>query len=321
MIRVGLVGIGGMGGAHFRIYKELEGVEVVAVADVRTDIAKEKAGDNVNIYSSIDELLANESVDFVDICTPTYLHCEHSIKALNHGVHVLSEKPMSLSSSDCKKIIETAEKKGKLFMTAHVVRFMQPYMYLKSVVDSKELGKLIHLDMKRLSSIPLWSWDNWMRDINRSGGTPIDLVIHDIDFIQYLFGEPNDINGVYQKLSNNNDCITSNLIYDDFSVTAEGTWYNAKIPFESSYYAIFQDGTIRFKDGKVYKNGEEINFELEKTESDTGINITNTDGYSSEIEYFINCIKTNTIPKMVTPESSMASVALVERILKNVITI
>ena len=320
MIRVGLVGIGGMGNSgHFKNYQRLEDVKVVAVADVRTDMAKEKvADDSINIYSSIDELLASEKVDVIDICTPSYMHCEMSIKALNYGAHVLCEKPMSLSSSETAKIIEAAEKSGILFMTAHVVRFMKPYMYLKSVVESKELGNLVRLDMKRLSSIPLWSWDDWMRDVNRSGGTPIDLSIHDLDFVQYLFGEPKEVSGIYRKLSDNNDYIVSNLIYDNFTVSAEGTWYNAKIPFEASFYAIFTDGFLQFKGGKVYKNGEEINLDLEKTQEDMGINISNTDGWYSEIEYFINCVKTNTKPQIVTPESSQASVKLVERILENV---
>ena len=71
----------------------IEGVEVIAVADIRTDMAKEKVSDEgISIYSSLDELLANEEVDMVDICTPSYMHAELSIKAMEAGVHVLCEK-------------------------------------------------------------------------------------------------------------------------------------------------------------------------------------------------------------------------------------
>lgn len=319
MIKIGLVGIGGMGGVHFNVYKNLKDVQVVAVADVRTDMAKEKVNDDsISIYASLDKLLASERVDIIDICTPSYLHCELSIKALQHGVHVLSEKPMSLTAEDAEKIISVANQTDKFFMTAHVVRFMQPYVYLKSVIDSGELGELVRLDMKRLSSIPLWSWDDWMRDTSRSGGTPIDLSIHDIDFIQYLFGEPSDISGIYRKLSDNNDYISSDLIYDCFTVSAEATWYNANLPFEASYLAVFQNGFVKFQDDKVFKNDMEIDLNLENTETDTGINLSNTDGYAAEIEYFINCVKSNTRPQLVTPESSKASISLVERILKSV---
>lgn len=318
MIKVALVGIGGMGGVHFGCYKDIADAEVVAVCDVRPDMAKEKvADDNVKIYSSYDELLANETPDIVDICTPSYMHREMSIKALEKGINVLCEKPMSLSSEDAAAVLEVAEKSGKCFMTAHVVRFMTPYMYLKNVIDSKELGELLRLDMKRISSIPRWSWEDWMRDTAKSGGTPMDLSIHDIDFVQYVLGEPKEVRGVYNKLKNNNDYIVSELVYDNCIVSAEGTWYDCEIPFNATYGAVFEKGTLKLADGKIYKNGEEVEVATSDVTSDTGINISGVDGYGGEIEYFVSCVKNGTKSEIVTPESSKASVKLVERILEN----
>ena len=117
MIKVGLIGIGGMGGVHYNAYKNISGAEVVAVADVRVDMAKEKCkDDNVRIYASLDELLQNEKVDMIDICTPSYLHTALAERALLAGCHVLSEKPMSISSKDTTRVIETAKKMGKSFI-------------------------------------------------------------------------------------------------------------------------------------------------------------------------------------------------------------
>ena len=162
MLKIGLVGIGGMGFVHYNAYKRIEGAEVVAVADVRTEMAKEKIKeDKVNIYSNIDELLANEKVDVIDICSPSYLHTDIAMKALAAGCHTLSEKPMSVSTADTARVIELAKKVGKKFMTAHVVRFMAPYVYLRGVIESGELGKIVHLNMKRISSVPRWSWEDW----------------------------------------------------------------------------------------------------------------------------------------------------------------
>ena len=317
MIKVGLIGIGGMGFTHYNAYKNIPSAKVVAVADVRVDMAKEKtAGDEVNIYSSLEELLAGERVDMIDICTPSYLHTAMSETALLAGCHVLCEKPMSISSEDTTRVIKAAEKSGKSFMVAHVVRFMNNYKYLRSVIESGELGGVVHIDMQRLSHVPLWSWDNWMRDVERRGGTPIDLSIHDIDFAYSVFGEPKSVNGIYKKLENNNDYIVSNLIYDGFSVTATGAWYNAEIPFNANYYAIFERGSVRLTGGKVYKNGELVNLEVaaESVSQNTGINISDVDGYAGEISYFIDCIEKGIKPSAVTPESSAGSVRLVERI-------
>ena len=322
MIKVGLIGIGSMGFVHYEEYKKIEDAAIVAVADVRVDMAKEKIGnDDVRVYKSIDELLANEDVDMVDICTPSFLHPEQSIKALEAGKHVLCEKPMCVTSEETKHVIEVAEKSGKFFMTAHVVRFMTAYKYLKSVVDSQELGKPLHIEMKRLSSIPRWSWENWMRDVKKSGGSPIDLSIHDIDFIQDVFGQPEKITGTYRKIKDDSNYLVSNLVYDGFDVLISGGWFKCDIPFTAEYFAIFEKGIVESTGGVVRKNGEEINISKADFNEIKGMNLSVADGYGDEILYFIECIKNGTKPMKITPQSSADSVELVERIIKNSVNV
>ena len=312
-MKVGLIGIGGMGFVHFNCYKKMADMEI-AVADVRVDMAKEKVNDaSINVYGSLAELLANEDVDFVDICTPSYLHAELTIAALNAGKHVLCEKPMSTSAEESAKMIEAADRNGKLLMIAHVVRFMAPYVYLKSVIDSGELGKPVHLMLDRLSSTPTWSWENWMLDESKSGAVPMDLSIHDIDFIQYALGAPKSVSAVWYKPKDNNDYISSELVYDGFSVKVTGSWYKTDFPFTAKYLAIFENGYVKC-DGDVIKNGVKVSLDLGDTSEDTGINLSGADGYADEIAYFVDCIKTGRKPEKVTPESSMASVKLVEEL-------
>lgn len=318
MMKVALIGIGGMGGVHFNCYRNIKNAEVVAVCDVRTEMAEEKVNDKkVHIYSDMDELLANEQVDMVDICTPSYMHREMSIKALERGINVLCEKPMSLNTADTAAIMEAAEKSGKTFMVAHVLRFESPYVVLKQVIDSEKFGKLLRLDMKRISEVPRWSWENWMRDVKKSGGTPIDLAIHDIDFVRWQFGEPKDVSGFYHKLKNDNDFMAAEFVYDDFAVSTEAGWYDYPLPFAASYKAIFERGMLEYVNDKIYENGKELQLNTEETQADTGINISNVDGYSQEIEYYIGCIEKGEKPCRVTPESSHESVKLIERFLNN----
>lgn len=318
MIRVGLVGIGAMGNVHYKAYKNVEDAKVVAIAEVRGDMAKEKIGDDgVRIYSSMEEMMANEELDMIDICLPSYMHAEASIKALEMGYHVLCEKPMSISSADTQGMIEAAKKSGKKFMVAHVVRFMKPYEYLKSIVDSGELGKLVHIDMRRGSTIPSNSWENWMQDLKKSGGTPIDLSIHDIDFVQYVFGQPKEVWGTYRQLKNKSDCVVSNFTYDDFDITMTAGWYKCTKPFKAEYLAIFEEGYIESIGDDLLKNGEPVEVETEQAGDDKDLYIITDSGYENEIRYFVNCIINDTNPDKVTPESSEASVKLVERILEN----
>ena len=316
-IRVGLVGIGGMGGCHFYNYEKIEGAELVAVCDVRKEVAKEKVGDrNINIYTKLDKMLENEQLDMIDICTPSFLHKDMTIKLLEKGYHVLCEKPMTLNGRDAEKVIEAANATDKNFMVAHVVRFMKPYMTLRSIIESGELGKLIRLDMKRISGIPSWSWEDWMRDEKKSGGVATDLSIHDIDFVQSVLGMPDTIQAYRYNMKDNNDTVVTNMTYGDTLVSCEGTWYNTGIPFHATFLAVFQNGSLELSD-KLYKNGVPVEADAAKAESvDLGINVGNDDGYLNEMQYFVNCIIENKKPNFVTPESSAQSVKLVDTIKK-----
>lgn len=317
MIKVAIVGIGGMGGLHFNIYNESETMELVAACDKSDNILRKKVGDkNIRIYTDFDEMLKTEKVDIIDISAPSYLHAEYAIKALEAGFNVICEKPMTLDTESAKKVQLAKEKSGKLFMVAHVLRFMKKYRYLKSVIESKKYGKLIRLDMKRISSIPRWSWDNWMLDESRSGLTPFDLTIHDVDFMQYLFGEPKDIQCVHYKLKGDSDYIIANHIYDGFTVSTEAAWYNAEMPFSSSFFAVFENGYLSLTPDGLFENGEKVELDKADLIKDTGINLSNVDGYALELHYFADCVKNGKSPEEVTIESSANSIALIERMKK-----
>lgn len=310
MLKAVLVGVGGMGSVHFNAYKNMKNINLAAVCDVRMDMLKEKtAGMDIKLYSDFNEMIKAEKPDIVDICTPTYMHKDMSIAAMESGANVLCEKPMALSAEDCKEVIETAKKTGKLFMAAHVVRFMNAYIYLRNIIKSGKYGKLLRLDMKRVSAIPNWSWENWMLDREKSGHVVVDLMIHDIDFVQDVFGLPQDIKGVYYNMKNMTNYASFDYIYDGFTVSAETGWYNPDVPFAAGYFALFENGFVELKDA-LYDCGEKVDFDNIKTTGETGINISDVDGYDAEIAYFADCVRSGKAPDMVTPESSAASVEL-----------
>ena len=321
-MKVALIGIGGMGYCHYLAYKDVEGAEVVAVCDVNVEMMREKVGnDGVRMYESYDELLKCEQVDYIDICTPTYLHAEQSIKAMEAGFHVLSEKPMALNNEETARIREVAKKTGKTYMVAHVVRFGDNYVYLKNVIDTNKYGKLIRLSMKRISSIPTWGYENWFQDINRSGLEGLDMSIHDIDFMQYCFGMPKEILSVNYDLKGLNNYIGATYVYDGFSVSVEGGWYKAAMDFEVGFMAIFENGYVKLADGKLTDNGQAVSFENNTEAKELGINIKLNNGYAREIQYFTDCLKAGKAPEMVTPDSSADSIALVKATLNKAVQI
>lgn len=323
MIRVGLVGLGGVAGIHICAYDRIKEAKIVAVADALGEAAKSYhlAKDRgAKLYTDFEKMIECEELDAIDICAPTHLHKEISIKALERGLHVICEKPMASSYSDACQIAEAAEKSGKLFMTAQVVRFMRPYKYLKSVIESGELGKLVNLKLKRLSAIPAWRRAKLTADAKANGGVMLDLSIHDIDFTYSVLGMPDAICGVYHPVNaeDMNDYFSANLTYGGATVNIDGGFYNADIPFCAAYHAIFENGYIECSaDGAVTICGEEtdIKDEIYPDECDK-VNVSLSSAFVDELEYFVNCVLNGEQPEFAMPKSTATGILLTEKIIE-----
>ena len=321
MFKAVQVGLGVMGNGHFFSHRAVNGSELVAVCDERYDMAKEKLTNyqsDTPLFRSMEEMIESCRPDYVDIVTPTYSHAELAIRAMEMGCDVLCEKPMSLFADDCERMIEASERTGKRLMIAHVVRFMAPYMYLKSVIDSSKMGRLVRLDMKRISSIPRASCDNWMQDFDKAGGVILDLSIHDIDFARYLFGEPKEVSGLYYTMKDETEYSSVDMFYDGFSVSAEGGWYKAWIPFSCGYTALFEGGMVTASGDDVFENGNKIELTPEMPELSLGVPCDSLDGYTREIQYFVSHLESGEPFDMVTPESSLGTIALCRKIIDGV---
>ena len=306
-----------MGTVHFNIYKKLENINFVAACDIRLDMLKEKAGENspIRLYADYEEMLKKEKPDIVDICTPTYLHADQAVLAMEYGAHVLSEKPMGLCTADCDKILAAMNKTGKHYMTAQVVRFMNDYIYLRNVIESKKYGKLESLTMRRFSHVPRWSWDQWMKDEKRSGLVALDLMCHDVDFMQSVLGTPLSISGFYKDMENNTNYAVANFVYPDCAVSIETGWYNADIPFTADFKAVFENGYLICNgEGKLLDCGTPVEFNNTEKIAETGINLSNVDGYDAEILHFIECVEKDQNSSLVTPESAAKTISLIEKI-------
>ena len=322
MIRVGIVGLGFMGKMHFRCYQALEGVEVAAICDIDPTKFENTDGTTGNIegaeapldfsgiglFGDFGKMLAEADLDALSITLPTYLHKDHTVKALSAGVHVLCEKPMALSVDDGQTMAATAEQTGKLLQIGHCIRFWPEYAKAKQLVDSGEYGRVRSAMFQRLSLTPGWAWDGWLMDPARSGSAAVDLHIHDSDFVQYLFGMPQ---AVFSRSStgpsNDADHIATQYVYDNCVVTAEGGWaMSPTFGFEMSFNIVLEKATI------VYDCTRDPAFKVCPVEGDTFTpEVVSGDGYSCEIEHFIRAVRAEDVPKVITPQQSVDSVRLV----------
>ncbi|MBQ8203692.1 MAG: Gfo/Idh/MocA family oxidoreductase [Clostridia bacterium] len=301
MLKVGLVGVGGISGGHISSWDNLENASLTSICDIRKE-RLERYPDKKH-YLSFDEMLEAEQFDIIDICLPTYLHTEFALKCLKKGINVICEKPISLKAEDVDLIYNTAKENGAKFMVAQVLRFWPEYEFVKQVYEDKRYGKLLTGKMSRLTSYPKWSWDNWYTDESRSGLVPYDLHIHDLDFMVYLFGKPTVENSL--KLKSDTNYYMRNIYnFGDFSVSAEASWYNVPYPFGAEFLFEFEDAIVSLERGsfKVYEsNGKVIDFR-NSSECEGEISIPKGSAYYNEIEYFANCVINNTEPDIVKPE-------------------
>lgn len=201
-------------------------------------------------YTDLEEILRNEQIDLIDICVPSYLHREISVKMLERGYNVLCEKPMALNSEDCTAMLEAEKKSGKHFMIAQVLRFFPEYEYLKSCITDGRFGKPLVAFFDRLSAPATWGWENWFMDYNKAGGCITDLHVHDIDIARYLFGEPKSVSCRAVDTNSKFDIVQTTLGYDDVIVTVHGAWASHKTRFSAGYRVDFEQATVVLENGK-----------------------------------------------------------------------
>ena len=323
MIRTGIIGLGFMGQQHFAIHQAMGTVELVAVCDKeerRRAAQAEAVGGNLGEAQTLDlsayarcatleELLAQD-LDCVDICTPTYLHADMTVKALEAGKHVICEKPMALNTDDCQRMIDAAQANGKQLFVAQCIRFWPAYEKLAEMIKHGQLGKLTSAKFTRISPTPTWSQDDWLMDVSLSGGAVTDLHIHDVDFIISVFGRPKMVctqGGNRISSGDPVDNVLTQYSYGDFACFAEGGWgFPPTWPFEMSFQVLGEHGALEFSTSKdpsltfYPAQGDPVHPE-----------VSAETGYQREFAYFIECLETGKHPDRVLPESAMASVEVV----------
>lgn len=322
MLRVGIVGAGFMGNMHANVYSHLPGVKLVGVADIRKEKAEEVARTyGAETYSSFEEMLDDVELDIVDICLPTYLHCEYTVKAALAGKHVFCEKPMAMSLDEADKMIEAANRSGVKFMIGQCVRFWPEYMKLKELIDNGELGRVTTAHFWRLSATPMWSWENWLMDPEKSGGALLDLHIHDVDFINYVFGMPIRLHSSGSHDERGWNHVFTQYDYEGFTCVTEGAWDMAPgYPFTAAFRVVGEEGSVALRTGEngglfVYRqNGDVSRVEVPKPTLESGEtqgNVSDLGGYFNELQYFVGCVQRDEYPSVVTPEDARNSLKMV----------
>ena len=314
MIRVGILGAGFMGKTHAQALMRVPGVEVVAVVSRDQSKAEQLAAEcGAEIGSEFNWMYNHPAIDVIDVCLPTPLHPETAIRSFQAGKHVIMEKPLALSVSEADLILDEAHRSGKLLMVAHVLRFWPEYMAIQELVQSRSIGKPQLATAYRLSGMPQWA--DWFRDPQAFGGAVLDLHIHDLDFMNLLFGKPLSTTAIGMKHETGAwNHVVSQITYDSGSASVEASCMLPQdFPFTAGLKLVCEKGVVEYHfraGGASFEQGKPVSYLLlhEDGRPSQPIAFEPGDGYYNELAYFIDCIKTGKPPNRVTPADSRLAV-------------
>ncbi len=310
MLKYAIIGLGGLGKSHFKAYdiikKELgDEIKLVALCDIRkeafTATVATNLGDDTaskdysdyNLYYNVDDLLEKEELDFAVIVVPTYLHEELAVKVMSKGINVFSEKPMAINAEAAKNMLDASEKYGVKLMIGQCVRYMNGYIKLREIIESGKYGKVIRAHFSRMSGTPIWGWENWYLDAEKSGGAALDLHVHDVDMINYLFGMPKSVTSFATNYKTKYDSIVTRYEYDDVLVTATGEWGCPSMSylFNSGFFVKLETATLEVKAGKFWLYTDDADEKIE-------VEVKFNNSYATEVMDFIDCIKNDKVSEI-----------------------
>jgi predicted dehydrogenase len=192
-LRAAIVGTGAVAALHARSLARIDGVELVAVADVMTARAAEFAGEHgvPAAYGSLEQLFAAERIDVVHLCTPPGVHAPQAVAAFAHGAHVVAEKPPALSLDELQTMTDAAARAHRQFAVVFQQRTGSAAGHVKRLLDAGAFGRALFATCSTLwyrdaeyYSVP-WR-GRWSTE---GGGTTLSHGIHQIDLLAYLLGD------------------------------------------------------------------------------------------------------------------------------------
>ncbi len=317
--KIGLIGLGAMGRVHFDCWRKSAHAELVAVSDRNPKmLAGDWAGKEFNIgdqaaqhvdlsnvtgHLRAEDLIADPTVEAVDICMPTPLHAPLAIAALRAGKHVFCEKPMALALDDCHAMERTARECDRQLMVGHCLRYWPHYVKAHALLTSGEFGRAQYASFHRSSAAPQWSDNDWYMKGAESGGV-LDMHIHDVDVALWWFGAPQSISTTGLAPHGLPLVIDAAWRYaDGLAVQLHGGWDRHGGVFRHAFRLVMEKATLvhdlaldphtlwLLRAGKAEK-----------------VPLDETSAYQLELDDFAACLNTGRTPTRCTPEDSRRAV-------------
>ncbi|MEA4889122.1 MAG: Gfo/Idh/MocA family oxidoreductase [Clostridiaceae bacterium] len=191
-IKLGMIGLGGMGNHHAAILSKMPGVEIVGVCDLIEEKAK-KLGEQLNVpwYLDYHQLLG--SCEAVWVCTEPFNRRDIVLTCAKEKKHIFTEKPVASALNDAEAMVEATSAAGVIYMLGYCLRFMNPFQMIHKIYASGELGELVDCWTRRYMPYDMSNlWYGWQKN---SGGVMLDFGSHDIDWLRWIGGDVHAVSG------------------------------------------------------------------------------------------------------------------------------
>jgi len=324
LLKVAIVGCGSIYENHAKALNDYEGAELHTFCDIKVD----RALDAVKKYggsatSDFNEVVNDNEIDVVHICTPHYLHTPMAIEALKHGKHVLLEKPMAMNSEEAEKLIKVAEESDRHIGICFQNRYNDTNVKIKELLDSKETGAILgarafvtwHREGKYYSESD-WR-GKWSTE---GGGVLINQAIHTIDLLQWFLGDIESVSGnaATRKLGDLIEVEDTAEAYIKFKNGAGALFFGSNcyaINAPISIEIVCENATLRLEDELIikWKDGRvETCYENKETGEKSYWGL----GHSKLIKDFYNSIETGK-QFAITPREGAIAIKIIDDIRKS----
>jgi len=194
--KIGLVGCGRISKNHFSAILEEKKLELVAVCDIDKKKAETTGKKHaVPFFTDLKKMLDDVPMDLISICTPSGVHPQNGILAAEHGVHVITEKPMATKLNDADDLIKACDKNNVQLFVVKQNRLNATMQLLKSAIDKGRFGKIYQAAVNVFWQRPQEYYDQskWRGTWEFDGGAFMNQASHYVDALEWLIGEPDSV--------------------------------------------------------------------------------------------------------------------------------
>ena len=236
-VRVGIIGCGGIAnGKHMPSLKKLGNVDMVAFCDIIIEkaekAAKEYGVEGAKVYSDYKELLKDDSIEVIHVCTPNRSHSFITIDALEAGKHVMCEKPMAKTAAEAKAMLDASKRTGKKLSIGYQNRCNPSVLAMKRYADAGEFGNIYYAKALALRRRAVPTWGVFLNEYEQGGGPLIDIGTHALDLTLWVMNnyKPKMVVGTtFKKLGDQTE-----------TANAWGDWDPKEYTVEDSAFGFIQ---------------------------------------------------------------------------------